>query len=93
MLKKIGPGLDTEADILKQAAEVLEIGYRKDLRETIFRNFKGVRCAITGVVSVEETLVKVLEDCTLRNGQISKEHLFVAQTKNGWRVIAMPAES
>jgi len=93
MLVRLGSGLDTEADILKQTAEVLELAYRKDLKESIFRRFKGLRCAITGVVLVEDALVEVLEDCTLKTGRVSKEHLFVARTANGWRVITIPAES
>lgn len=80
----------SEPDILKQTADVLELGYRKDLRDSIFRRFRGVRCTITSVVPVEESLVKVLEDCTMRNGALSKEQLFVAKTANGWRVITIP---
>lgn len=85
-------GLDGEADILKQTAEVLELGYRNELKKSTFRRFKGVRCAITSVVPVEEKLVKVLENCTLKSGQVAEEILFVARTANGWRVITIPAE-
>lgn len=92
MLLSMGSGLEKEADILKQTAEVLELAYRKDLKENIFRRFKGVRCAITSVVPIEDALVKVLEDCTLKAGEVSKEHLHVARTANGWRVITIPGQ-
>jgi hypothetical protein len=90
MLQSIGSGLEKEADILKLTAEVLELAYRKDLKENIFRRFKSVRCAVTSVAPVEDALVKVLEDCTLKSGEVSKEHLHVARTANGWRVITIP---
>jgi hypothetical protein len=92
MLVRLGPGLEGEADILKQTAEVLELGYRNELKKSTFRRFEGVRCAITSVVPVEEKLVKVLENCTLKSGQVAEEILFVARTANGWRVITIPAE-
>lgn len=90
MLRSLGSGLEKEADILKQTAEVLELAYRKELKENTFRRFKGVRCTITSVVPVENALVKVLEDCTSKNGKVSKEHLHVTRTANGWRVITIP---
>ena len=90
MLLSMGTGLEKEADILEQTAEVLELAYRKDLKENIFRRFKDVRCAITSVVPVEDALVKVLESCTMKGGEVSKEQLHVVRTANGWRVITIP---
>ncbi len=90
MLVKIDPKLALEPDILKQAAEVLELAYRKELKDSTFRGFSGVHCTITTIIPVEDSLVKALEDCTLKNGTISKEQLFVARTANGWRVITIP---
>jgi hypothetical protein len=90
MLVKIDAKLASEPDILKQTAEVLELGYRKELKDSTFRRFSGVSCTITRIVPVEDSLVKVLEDCTMKNGTISKEQLFVARTTNGWRVITIP---
>jgi len=58
MLVRLGSGLDGEADILKQTAEVLELGYRTELKKSTFRRFKGVRCAITSVLPVEEKACK-----------------------------------
>jgi hypothetical protein len=61
MLQSIGSGLEKEADILKQAAEVLELAYRKELKESIFRRFKGVRCAVTSVVPVDAISAESVE--------------------------------
>ena len=89
MLLSLGSGLEKDADILKQTAEVLELAYRKELKEVTFRSFKGVRCAITSVVPVEEALVKVFEECTSKTAEVSKEHLHVVKAANGWRVITI----
>jgi hypothetical protein len=37
MLLRLDAKLASEADILKQTAEVLELGYRKELKDSIFR--------------------------------------------------------
>jgi len=92
MLLSMGTGLEKEADILKQTAEVLELAYRKDLKENIFRRFEDVRCAITSVVPVEDALVKVVESCTMKGAEVSKEQLHVVRTAKGWRVITIPSQ-
>ena|SRR5215831_7202627 len=90
MLLRVKPGLESQPDILKQTAGVLELGYRQELKQKTFSRFTGVRCTITKVVPIDVTLVQVFEDCTLKNGAVSKERLHVAKTKNGWRVITVP---
>jgi hypothetical protein len=72
------------------AVDWQELGYQKELKDSTFRRFSGVRCAITRIVPVDDSLVKVLEDCTMTNGTLSKEQLFVARTTNGWRVVTIP---
>jgi hypothetical protein len=84
------PAFLAEGDILKETARVLELGYRKDLREKVFPLFKHVTCVITQVTYLEADLANVSEDCTISGKAISKEHLHVFKSALGWRVVHLP---
>jgi hypothetical protein len=93
MLAHISPALAGDPDILKDTAHTLELGYRQDMREKLFPEFKRVTCTITQVTYPEANLAKVAEDCTIPGKGVSKGHLYVFKSALGWRVITLADDS
>ena len=88
MSEKIGASKEVMDDeVTKQLAEVLELGYRSELKQKGFPDFNGVTCTFPNTEQKSEGLVVVTEECTYADGQTSRQKLLVGKTANGWRVL------
>lgn len=63
MIESINPEMVSD-EILKKTAEVLELGFRKQIEADGFPDFTGLTCKLAKPVEVAENLVKVVEICT-----------------------------
>jgi len=87
MSEKIGASKEVMDDgVIKQLAEVLELGYRGELKQKGFPDFNGVTCTFPSTEQKGDGLVVVTEECTY-GGQTSRQKLLVGKTANGWRVL------
>jgi len=88
MSEKIGASKEVMDDaVIKQLADVLELGYRGELKQKGFPDFNGVTCTFPTTEQKSDGLVVVTEECSYAGGQTSRQKLLVGKTANGWRVL------
>ena len=88
MLEKL-PNLEGGIDdqLVAKTAEVLELGFRKELETQGFPDMTGVVCTFPKVEPFQDGIVTVTEECSYPGGSKSKQRLLVSQTADGWRVL------
>lgn len=91
MLVRINPQLAGDAEILKKTTEVLELAFRKKIKDDGFPDLKEIHCSLNNPQQVTDTLVKVTESCRFPDGTTSMEDLHVAKGPKGWRVVVVAA--
>lgn len=84
--KNGSPGLADES-LVRQAAEVLELSYRKSIEDAGFPAMEGVECSFPSKRDVKPGIVEVTERCQYPDGGLSEQRLLVGRTDRGWRVL------
>lgn len=90
MLQKINPTLANDAEIIKQAAEDLELSFRNELRTKGFPDLRKLKCSFVGKAQISPGLVKLNEQCVFPDGGKSFQELIVTKRDLGWRVTLPP---
>ena len=93
MLTNMGKGLEKDADLLKQTADVLELSFRAEMKKEGFPNFEGLKSRFPKKKAHPKfkDVVEVTEICTFPDGGESTQTLLVAKSEKGWRVV-IPVE-
>jgi hypothetical protein len=88
LLLEVSPELADDAETRAKTAEVLELGYRKELTGN-WPEMEGTESFFVerAVLDEELALVLVTEVMRMPDGSFCETHLRVAQTQNGWRVL------
>ncbi len=73
--------------LVAQTAEVLELAYRKELKEEGFPDMTGVISTFPKKETFKEDVVIVTEVCHYPDSGTSQQKILVAKTANGWRVL------
>ena len=87
LAKEGRPDLSGDAEVLRQTAELLELAYRKEMKESGFPDLAGVECSFAPHEVLTEALVVVHENCRFPDGAITHQRINVAKTSAGWRVL------
>jgi hypothetical protein len=89
MLKKLGglPGGVVDDQLIRSAAETLELAYRAELENGGFPDLRGTYATFPKTEPYEKGIVVVTEVGFFPDGTTSMDKLLVAQTPNGWRVL------
>jgi len=90
MLNKIKPDFANNPNILKQTSEVLELAFRKEMKEKGFPDFSNLKCSINELQNISSSLVKLTETCVFPDGDNSVQDLYVSKSDKGWRVVNVP---
>ncbi len=90
LLQNMNPEYANDADIVKQTTAVLELGFRKQIRDEGFPDFSGVLCSLSEAEEVGPRLVKITETCLYPDGEKSIQDLHVIEGANRWRVVVLP---
>jgi hypothetical protein len=90
MLKNINPKYANDLEMLKQTTEVLELSFRKEMKEEGFPDFSNLECSLGKAQNVSPSLVKLKETCIFPDGGTSIEDVHVFKSEKGWRVINVP---
>jgi len=90
MLQKINPSLANDPEIIKQAAESLELAFRNELRSKGFADIGKLKCSFVGKAQIAPELVKLTEQCISPDGGKSVRYVLVARRNLGWRVTLQP---
>jgi hypothetical protein len=88
MLTQARKGMEQDAAVLKETAEVLELGFRLEMKNG-FPDFAGLKSQFPQTEKYEnfDDVVVVTEVCTFPDGGTSQQKLLVARTTGGWRVL------
>ena len=89
MSLSINPELAKDPAMITKTAEVLELSFRKQIEESGFPDFSGLKCSLGEPENVGPTLVKVTERCVFPDGGTSVEDLHVFSGAQGWRVVVV----
>jgi hypothetical protein len=73
--------------LIAKTAEVLELGFRKELEKKGFPDMTGVASTFPKVEPFRDGIVMVTEECSYPGGTKSKQRLLVSKTADGWRVL------
>ncbi|HKP22240.1 MAG TPA: hypothetical protein VJV39_00130 [Dongiaceae bacterium] len=90
MLESMDPQFAEDSEMLKKTADVLELSFRKQMKDIGFPDFSSVECSLGEPKTVTSTLVKVPERCVFPDGGVSEEDLHVFNGPTGWRVVVVP---
>jgi hypothetical protein len=82
---------DDDGKIAAKTASILELAYRKEMKDKGFPDFAGVTSRFPKVEPYRDGIVVVTEECTYPDGTKSQQRLLVAKVKDGWRVL-IPAK-
>jgi len=90
MLQKINPSLANDPEIIKLAAQDLELSFRNELRTKGFPDVGKLKCSFVGKSQISPELVKLIEQCVFPGGGQSAQELIVMKRDLGWRVTLPP---
>jgi hypothetical protein len=82
-----GPDMSKDQEVVTKTAEVLELSYRKQIKQEGFPDLRDARCSFTRRENVRDDLVVVHETCTFPDGAKTRQRINVAKTSRGWRVL------
>lgn len=86
-LKNLG---NPDEDLIKQTAEVLELGFRKQMKTEGFPAFADLKCKVVQKKYIRDGLVEMVEECIFPDGGKSTDTLHAAKSASGWRIVILP---
>jgi hypothetical protein len=92
MLQKLEQDFSDDPEILSKTAEVLELGFRSELTNSGFPDFRDIVSTFSDKKPYQghDDIVQVTEHCRHGDGTTTTNVLVVARTVDGWKVIAVP---
>ena len=90
MLKALRNIGDPDQAIVKQAAEVLELGFRRQMQTSGLPAFADLRCRVVSKKALSLELVEMVEECIFPDGGRSTDTVHAAKSSSGWRIVVLP---
>ena len=89
MLESISklPKDQIDDELVGKTAEVLELGYRTEIKGKGLPDMRGVRSTFPNQEPGGKNIVIVTEVCHYPDGGTSSQKVLVAKTEQGWRVL------
>ena len=86
-LRKIGT---PDQAMIEETAKVLELSFRKHIRNSGFPVFGNLRCSVIHEQTLREGLVQMVEECVFPDGGKSRDTVHAAKSAEGWRIVIFP---
>jgi hypothetical protein len=90
MLQSINPDFAEDPELLTKTAGVLELSFKREMKEHGFPDFAGLECSLSEAEEVSAHLVKITERCVSPGGSTSVEDVHVFEGAQGWHVVVLP---
>ena len=92
MLQKLQKDFSDDPEILAKTAEVLELGFRSELQNSGFPDFRDVESTFSDKTQYEGNpdIVQLTEHCRFGDGTTTTNTLVVAKTADGWKMVVVP---
>lgn len=78
---------DENGELAAKTAEVLELGFRKEIEQRGFPDMTGVTSEFPETKTFQDGIVIVTEVCRYPDGGASKQRMLVGKSAQGWRVL------
>jgi hypothetical protein len=79
-----------EAAHVQEAAHVLELAYRDEIKKDGFPNMEGVRTQVVSTKHLSPTLVEMDEQVAYPDGYISHEIIYAVLSNKRWGIVNLP---
>jgi hypothetical protein len=92
MLQKLQQDLSNDAEILSKTVEVLELGFRTELKNTGFPDFRNIVSTFSEKRPYQgrDDIVQLAEHCRHSDGTTTTNMMVVAKAADGWKVVTVP---
>ncbi|MCA9066247.1 MAG: hypothetical protein KDA96_24435 [Planctomycetaceae bacterium] len=92
MLQKLEQDLSDDPEILAKMVEVLELGFRSELKNSGFPDFRDIESTFSDKKPYQgrDDIVQITEHCRHGDGTTTTNTLVVARAADGWKVVAVP---
>ncbi len=92
MLQKLEQDFSDDPEILAKTVEVLELGFRSELKNGGFPDFRDIESTFSKKKPYQgrDDIVQITEHCRHGDGTTTTNTLVVAKTADGWKVVAVP---
>lgn len=88
MVSQLSEEIRNDTTIIKKATEVLELGFRHEIKTKGFPNFHNVQSSfVKRDYSADSTRVVLTERCMYSDGGKSEERLLVVKSGKVWKVL------
>ena len=91
MIQKKGKAFAKDTALINQTAEVLELAYRAEIKNSGFPPIDSSNCSLVNRKNISAIHVKFEEECLFKDGSRSKDNVHVIKSKLGWRLF-IPAD-
>jgi len=81
-----------DAELVQKTAEVLELSFRKHMKEKGFPNMSDRRTKILEVKHLAPDLAELTEETTFSDGFVMKETVHAAKSGDRWGVVILPGK-
>ncbi|WP_428506877.1 hypothetical protein [Roseateles sp.] len=81
---------DPEQNLVDETSHVLELSFRKQMRDSGFPNFSYLSCVVVAKKVLREDLVELIEECVFPDGGKSRDTVHAAKSPAGWRIVILP---
>jgi hypothetical protein len=75
--------------LIKQAAEVLELAFRKQIDQNGFPDFTQLSCRVISKKDLRDDLVELVEECIFPDGGKSAQTLHAGKNESGWHIVIL----
>lgn len=91
MLEKLNPELAKDEEIIVQTTEVLELGFRAEMKQDGFPDFSGVTSTFQNKKPFRNrnNIVEMTETCLHIDGSTTTNQVILAKTEPGWRMVVI----
>jgi len=92
MLEKLNPEFAKDEEIIAQTTEVLELGFRAEMKQEGFPDFGGVTSTFQNKKPFRNRsdIVELTETCVDKRGSTTTNQVVLAKTEPGWRMVVVP---
>ena len=91
MLESLKKDFSNDPEILAKTAEVLELGFRSELTNSGFPDFRNLTSTFSNKEPYQgrDDVVRITEHCRHASGTTTTSQLTVAKTADGWKVVSV----
>ncbi len=89
MLRSLKNFSNADDKLIQEAAEVLELAFRKQMKNSGFPDFSQFQCSVVKRTQIRPNLVEMVEECIFPDRGKSTNTLHAFKSDHGWRIVIL----